>query len=171
MYSDTLRCSNTPLWKNTTNSVWKNQQKYGWIEDATIYVHAKFEDKQNLVQGETKRRKFVCNLVGCTVHLDPQPASIHTPISLFYFSVHKILFILKLYMNIDCHIHYSSIFFAEFFRTISCVFYGVREHLKKYWLWVHVSTFNTDPLFSLSLYSFLELCLVSLLAAVSTFKN
>jgi hypothetical protein len=32
-------------------------KKHGWIDDAGIYVHAKFEVEQNPVQGETKKKR------------------------------------------------------------------------------------------------------------------
>jgi len=40
-------------------------KKHGWIDDAGIYVHAKFEVKQNSVQGETKRKE---HKIGMHVH-------------------------------------------------------------------------------------------------------
>jgi hypothetical protein len=31
-----------------------------WINDESIHLHAKFEDEQNILQGETKNRCHVC---------------------------------------------------------------------------------------------------------------
>ena len=47
-------------------------QKYEWLDDGKMYAHAKFEDKQNFVQGETKDES-ACQLRQvadhtCTVH-------------------------------------------------------------------------------------------------------
>jgi hypothetical protein len=63
-----------------------------------------------LVQGETKKRNQHFDSCGLQITDEQLPVTIQVLISFLFSSLHKLLFMLKFYMDIDDCVIYPSIF-------------------------------------------------------------
>lgn len=88
----------------------KFHKKYGWIYDAIIYHHAKFDDEQNFLKGEIKMTNQCRNRYGFWIHIP----NLFACWFVFFCFLHKILLILKFCMMTGHCIIYPSIFLVQF---------------------------------------------------------